>query len=95
MSGASLRAALEHICGLPAPAADCENEMEQWAAYEVASNLMLQCRFTADPEQAKIEAIAYTLKHHAWPLEMLAPHLERVMGRKLLPQELADGTLYE
>jgi hypothetical protein len=84
---------LERMCGLPCPPREASREDR--AAYEVASSILLQMRFTPDPEVARKEAIEWTLKHPAYPLNELRPHIERAMGRRLLDAEMEGGVLYD
>lgn len=93
-SNAEIRAELEHISGLPCPPEGAPNERELWAEYEVASNFLMELRQGGDPADARCRAAEYTLQNHAHPIEQLAPHIERAMGRKLLDLEIEQRTIY-
>jgi hypothetical protein len=95
LAGGDLRAEIESICGLPCPPPGVPNERDLWAQHEVASNFLLEARRGGDPEENRKAAAEWTLQNHAHPLNELVPHIERALGRKLLPEEIAAGTLYE
>ncbi len=95
VGGDELREELERLSGLPCPPRGAANERDLWAQWEVASNFLLYARQGGDPEAAKIAAAEYTLQHHAWPIAELVPHIERALGRVILPEEIATGVLYD
>ena len=92
LSAAELRARIERICGLPCPPDDSR---EAWAEHEVVSNFLLEARMCSDIDRAKRAAVEYTLQNNVYPLEMLRPHLERGLGRKLLDEEISAGILVD
>lgn len=93
LSDTELRAELERISGLPCPVRGEPNEREKWAQYEVAANIILEMRGDPDPDRAKRNAVNWVMNNHAYPLDELAPHIERAMGRKLWADELAARQL--
>ncbi|MER9743955.1 hypothetical protein [Mesorhizobium sp. M0187] len=86
-------AALERLSGLPCPPHDAPDQRELWAQYEVTSNFLLAARYSNDPVKARCQAAEYTLRNAVYPLEMLRPHIERGLGRKLLDDEIVVGEL--
>jgi hypothetical protein len=93
MTMPELNAAIEHLCGLPCPPVGSPREL--YAEHEVAANFLAFVRDAENAEQAKRAAAEWTMQNNVFPLEELTPHIERAMGRKLLPAEVADRTLYD
>lgn len=94
MTAAELDAEVERICGLPMPPRDAPNYRELLAEHEVAANFLIFLRTAqGDPDAAKARAAEFTLRNHVLPVDELAPHIERAMGRKLLAEELATKTI--
>lgn len=90
-----LVADIERVTGLPCPPRGAPNEFELWAEHEVASNFLTHMRGAPDPGKARVDAAEFTLRNPVYPLEMLRPHIERGLGRKLTDEEFESRTVYD
>ena len=93
MGPLELDAAIEQVCGLPMPPRDAPNYRELLAEHEVAANFLMFACGAKSIEAAKLAASAWTLSNPVLPVSELVPHIERGLGRKLLPVEIETGAL--
>ncbi len=90
-----LIADIERVSGLPCPPRGAPNERELWAEHEVAANFLIHMRGASNPDDARIQAAEFTLRNPVYPLEMLRPHIERGLGRKLTDAEFDSRAVYD
>jgi len=90
MSWVELKEKVTRDFGLPPPPDGApSSEYKKWF---VAVILLDACRTANSPAEGKLEATNYLLQRKNGRSE-LVPHIERALGRKLLPSELAGSCI--
>lgn len=87
----------ERLIGLRPP--PCGAPKEDFAAWWVAASILMYIDVNDNPHKGKIEGIEAAMK--MWgdgevrPRELLIPHIESALGRKLTAAEFESRTIFD
>src|SRR5262245_8266555 len=79
------------FCGLPLPPSGAP--IIEHHKYAVAGFFLLFCSEAKSAAEGKTQATNFLLQSWGNGLENLLPHIERALGRKLKPEELAASAI--